>query len=150
MKLSIDIGGSHIGVALIDKNEIKEKEEIEIEKQENIKEHLLRLLEHYITFFSSHNNVDEIGIVAPGTPIKDSLKMKNIFNLGIDEICFGYLEEKYNIPIKINNDAKAAAIAEYKKGALKEYSYELFLCLVTVIGSAVFLNKKLLEANKHT
>ena len=150
MKLGIDIGGSHIGFALIENEEIKKKEELEIERNNISKEYLLKLVEDYITAFSSNNYIDEIGIVAPGTPIKDSLKMKNIFNLGIDEICFRYLEEKYNIPIKINNDAKAAAIAEYKKGALKEYSDAVFLCLGTGIGSAVFLDEKLLEASKHT
>ena len=59
------------------------------------------------------------------------------------------ISEKYNIPIKLKNDSKAAGLAEFKYGSLKEYNDAVFLCLGTGIGSAVFLNGKLLEANKH-
>ena len=57
--------------------------------------------------------------------------------------------EKIKIPIKIKNDSKAAAEAEYTYGALQGYNDSVFLCLGTGIGSAVFLNGKLLKANKH-
>ena len=49
------------------------------------------------------------------------------------------------MPIKIRNDAKAAAIAENKYGALKGYNRILFLTLGTGIGGAVIINGKLLD-----
>ena len=94
-------------------------------------------------------NVEKIGIVAPGTPIKNSLEIKRIVNLGIEKIDFEYILKKYNIPIQVGNDAKAAGLAEFEFGSLKQYNDAVFLCLGTGIGSAVFLNGSLLKANKN-
>ena len=41
------------------------------------------------------------------------------------------LQNKINLPIKIINDAKSAAIAENKYGALKPYKRVVFLTLGT-------------------
>ena len=51
------------------------------------------------------------------------------------------------VPIKIRNDAKCAALAEKKYGALKNYKDCIFLCIGTGIGGAAFLNGKMLEPN---
>jgi glucokinase len=50
-----------------------------------------------------------------------------------------------NIPIKIKNDAKCAAIAENAYGCLKKYGRSIFLTLGTGIGGAVIINNKLLD-----
>ena len=55
------------------------------------------------------------------------------------------LNKKINIPIKIKNDAKSAAIAESNFGSLKGYNRVLFLTLGTGIGGAVIINNKLLD-----
>lgn len=47
--------------------------------------------------------------------------------------------------IKLQNDAKCAAIAENKYGVLQEYSSSIFLTLGTGIGGAAILDGKLLE-----
>ena len=49
------------------------------------------------------------------------------------------------MPIKIRNDAKCAAIAENKIGALKDYKRSIFLSLGTGIGGAVIINDELLD-----
>ena len=54
-----------------------------------------------------------------------------------------------SVKVKLKNDSKAAGLAEFKYGSLKKYNDAVFLCLGTGIGSAVFLNGELLEANKH-
>jgi len=56
--------------------------------------------------------------------------------------------EKLPIEIKLQNDAKCAAIAENEYGALKEYSSSLFLTLGTGIGGAIIIDGKLQEG-KH-
>lgn len=47
--------------------------------------------------------------------------------------------------IKLQNDAKCAAIAESKYGVLQKYSSSIFLTLGTGIGGAVIIDGKLLE-----
>lgn len=149
MNIGIDIGGSHIGIALIEDGKIVKKVEQDIEKIDGIEKHILDIIDFYIDAFSQMGNVEKIGIVAPGTPIKNSLEIKRIVNLGIEKTDFEYILKKYNIPIQVGNDAKAAGLAEFEFGSLKQYNDAVFLCLGTGIGSAVFLNGSLLKANKN-
>lgn len=150
MKVGIDLGGSHIGVALInDKDEIVKKIEKDIEKSENISSEILAMIDSYISKLKENNNIELIGIASPGNPNNEDLSISNIVNLDIEKLEFKSILEKYNIPIKLKNDSKAAGLAEFKFGSLREYNDAVFLCLGTGIGSAVFLNGKLLQANKH-
>ena len=148
MKIGIDLGGSHIGLALIDNN-IVEKVEIDLEKIEDIEKYIMSILNYYIDKFVKNNNIELIGIASPGNPDNANICITNIVNLGIEKLDLKPISEKYNIPIKLKNDSKAAGLAEFKYGSLKKYNDAVFLCLGTGIGSAVFLNGKLLEANKH-
>ena len=59
------------------------------------------------------------------------------------------LQEKIDLPIKIRNDAKCAAMAENTYGALKEYDRSIFLTLGTGIGGAAFVDGKLLTAGNR-
>lgn len=148
MKIGIDIGGSHIAVATVnEKGEIVKKIEQDLEKQENMAKYILNYVDNAIEKLNKTANIEEIGIAAPGNP-KEGV-ITNLVNLGIDKINFKGLSAKYNIPLKSMNDAKAAAIAEKKYGALKETKDSIFLCLGTGIGGAVFLNNELLQANRN-
>jgi len=65
MKLGIDIGGSHIGLALIDDNfKIISKKEIDLPKDKsNIKDFLVRVIKDGI--LSTNNEISLIGICSP-------------------------------------------------------------------------------------
>ena len=147
MRIGIDLGGSHIGIGIIDNGKIICKKKIDISYEENIKEKIESYIDTEINNILQKYDIDLIGIAAPGNPKNN--KINNIVNLKIDEIDLGKILEKYNIKIKMQNDAKAAALAEKKYGALKGYKDSVFLCLGTGIGSAVFLNNELLKANKN-
>lgn len=150
MKIGVDLGGSHIGIALINnKNKIIEKIEIPIEKNKNIEIDILNIIDFYINKFKEKNKIELIGIAGPGNPNIEQLNITNIVNLGIKELNFKGIFEKYKIKIDIKNDAKSAGIAEFKYGALKPYKDAVFLCLGTGIGSAVFLNGKELKNKKN-
>lgn len=147
MRIGIDLGGSHIGIGIIDNGKIIRKKEIDISYEENIKEKIESYIDTEINKILQQYDIDLIGIAAPGNPRNN--KINNIVNLKIDEIDLGKILKKYNIKIKMQNDAKAAALAEKKYGALKDYKDSVFLCLGTGIGSAAFLNNELLKANKN-
>ncbi len=150
MKIGIDLGGSHIGIALINEiNVIVEKNEMDIEKRENIENEILAVIDYYINKFKQNNQIELIGIASPGNPNNKDLCISNIVNLGIKKLDLSNIYHKYNIPIKLKNDSKSAGLAEFKYGSLKKYKDAVFLCLGTGIGSAVFLNGNLLQANKY-
>ena len=146
-KIGIDLGGSHIAIGVIDKNgKILEKTEkrlkgiITAEVKKVIEETIFETVEKY----RKEYKIDEIGIAIPGTVNKTEV-IKSV-NLGLKNYkIVDVLNKKINIPIKIKNDAKSAAIAESKFGALKGYNRVLFLTLGTGIGGAVIINNKLLD-----
>ena len=146
-KIGIDLGGSHIAIGVIDKNgKILEKTEkrlkgrITAEVKKVIEETIFETVEKYRKDYK----IDEIGIAIPGTVNKTEV-IKSV-NLGLKNYkIVDVLNKKINIPIKIKNDAKSAAIAESKFGSLKGYNRVLFLTLGTGIGGAVIINNKLLD-----
>ena len=100
MRIGIDLGGRHIGIALIENNIIKEKIEIELEKKENIVLYIMNILDYYISKFKEDNNIELIGIASPGNPNNSDFCITNIVNLGIERLDLNNIVEKYKIPIK--------------------------------------------------
>ncbi|MBR3249306.1 MAG: ROK family protein [Clostridia bacterium] len=150
MKIGIDLGGSHIAVGLTESNgNILSKKEVQILKEDE--KNITDIIENYICTsvaeITEFNNVEEIGIAIPGT-IGTSKVVKSV-NLGLEDYdIVKELNKKINLPIKIKNDAKCAAIAENTYGSLKQYSNSVFLTLGTGIGGAVFFNNKLLSPDE--
>lgn len=150
MKIGIDLGGSHIAIGVIDdKGYIVEKIEKRLlsKDKKNIKETIENYIIKNTNELMSKYKIKEIGIAVPGT-IKDGIILKSV-NLGVSNYnIIDNLQKEINLPIKIRNDAKCAAIAENKIGALKEYSRSIFLTLGTGIGGAVIINNKLLDTGE--
>ena len=151
MKIGIDVGGSHIGIGVVDSTgrivEKIEKRLTEVEKK-NIK----KSIEEYIIInsleFIKKYKIESIGIAMPGTAIDGVIISSG--NVGINNYDLTKkIKEKIDIPVIIKNDAKCAAKAENTYGALKGYDRSIFLTLGTGIGGAAFLNDKLLTAGKR-
>ena len=146
MKVGIDIGGSHIGIGLINEDgKIVEKVEKDIKINENIQEEIEQFIIEKVMQFQLLNEIEMIGIAVPGTVSNN--KILKAVNLGIEDYDLAsHLKEILNIDIKLKNDAKCAALAEQKYGELNQYQNSIFLCIGTGIGGAVIYNGKLLEA----
>lgn len=156
MKIGIDIGGSHVGVGLINKaGKIIRKEEKDLlasVQKENYTEILVNTITSMITKILEDENIDItiielIGIAVPGTvSATDIVKAENLhiknFNI-VSEI-----NKYFNIPIQLRNDAKCAAVAEKMYGSLSNVKDAVFLTIGTGIGGAVFLDDKLLKPKK--
>lgn len=150
MKIGIDLGGSHIAIGVINNEGFivekvekrlltKEKKDIKAAIESYIVKNVKELTEKY--------KVTEIGIAVPGTVCGTEI-IKSV-NLGVKNYnLVENLKKEIDLPIKIRNDAKCAAIAESKIGALKDYKRAIFLTLGTGIGGAVIINGKLLDTGK--
>ena len=150
MKIGVDIGGSHIAIALInDENIIIKKYDQDILcGKANMEEYLFNYIDEKINEFKGNEEITNIGISVPGNP--QGTVVRNINNLGIDYIDFKVIEEKHGIKVSVINDGKAAAKAEKELGAMKDSKDCIFLCIGTGIGSAVYLNNQLLQCNRNT
>lgn len=150
MKIGIDLGGSHIAIGVVDnKGKILEKVEKRITKAE--KNTIKKVIEDYIiektANFLQQYNITEIGIAIPGT-VKNETVVKSV-NLGLKNYeIVKNIQGKIQLPIKIRNDAKCAALAENTYGALKSYNRSIFLTLGTGIGGAVIIHNELLDTGE--
>lgn len=150
MNIGIDIGGSHIGLGLVnDKGEIIEKIEKNIQKTADMENILVNYIVENVKILLKHKDlklsqIEKIGIAIPGV-IKQN-RVYNSNNLGLNDFdLVEKLQTHFNTKIQIRNDAKCAAICEKKYGALKKYNDCVFLCMGTGIGGAVFLQNQLLK-----
>lgn len=156
MKIGIDLGGSHVGVGIIENEKIliSKDKNFSREDRDHIEEAILDFINQLMFELLKEKNInikdiELIGIASPGiisngTIIKaENLNLKN-FNLAEK------IYEKYNIPVIIRNDAKAAALAEKRIGAMKEFDDCIFLTIGTGIGGAAFLGGELLEPKRNS
>ena len=156
MKIGIDVGGSHIGLGLVNKEgKLILKKEKDYEKKESdmssiVLETIVKLIKELIEKNAvKKENIKSIGIAFPGTVSETSVIKAE--NLGIENLeIVTELRKKFNLPIYIENDAKCAAIAEKEFGSLKKYDDALFLIIGTGVGGAVFLDGKLLKPKRYS
>ena len=154
MKIGVDLGGSHIGVGLIN-NENKliamaEKDLEEKDKQE-IEEFLKLKIKEMIEGLLKVENIKKeeielIGLAVPGR-VNNNGEISAV-NLNLEDYPIkSILKKDFSCNIQIRNDAKCSGICEKQFGSLKKYKDAVFLCLGTGIGSSVFLKNKLLTSS---
>ena len=154
IKIGIDLGGSHVAIGAVSPNgKILEQ----FEKDFTIKEkrdllnvaikYMVETIEHLKKKYSFH----KIGLGVAGT-ISKGIIVRSV-NLGIENFDIKtVLEAKTNLEVRVKNDAKCAAIAEYLFGNFdrfgdggKKYKNVLFLTLGTGIGGSYIYQGKLME-----
>lgn len=156
MRIGIDLGGSHIGVGLIEDAKLLDLEEKNLSRNDrvNITETIINEINRMIDVLCQRNNInieniELIGIASPGTVSNG--KIIKAGNLGIFNFdLVGNLKQYFSNKIIIRNDAKCAAMAEKFYGAMKDYDDCVFLTIGTGIGGAVFANGKLLEPKRYS
>ena len=156
MKIGIDLGGSHIGIGVInDEDQIIEAFEKDFTEED--KNNIVDVIEEYIVKtvkeIEDMYDIESIGIAVPGAT-KNGVILKTV-NLGIENYNIAKaLQEKLNKPINVKNDAKCACLAEYKNilkksnfGTKEKEMSLIFLGIGTGIGGAIIYNGKLLEGH---
>ena len=150
MKIGIDLGGSHIAIGVINNDDFiieKVEKRLLAKEKKDIKTTIESYIIKNIKDLREKHKISEIGIAIPGTICGTEI-IKSV-NLGVKNYnLVENLKKEINLPIKIRNDAKCAAIAESKLGALKDYKRSIFLTLGTGIGGAVIVNGKLLDTGE--
>lgn len=156
MRIGIDVGGSHIGIGIVDNNQkllLKKEKDYLFYKEDMsdvVIETIIELINQIIEGKEINiSNIELIGIAFPGT-ISNGIVVK-AENLGIKNLKIKEkLEEKFNAPVHVQNDAKCAAVAEKELGTLKKYDDALFLVIGTGVGGAGFLEGKLLKPKRYS
>lgn len=156
MKIGIDVGGSHVGLGIIDEegNLLLKNEMDYLFHDEDMSEIVVDTIIGLIYKTIGENNIDKgeielIGVTFPGT-VAGGVVVK-AENLGIKNLDIeNELKKEFNVPIYLQNDAKSAAKAEKCFGSLKDYDDALFLIIGTGVGGAAFLGGKLLTPKRYS
>ena len=151
--IGIDIGGTSIKGAAVDSNgRVYEKFSMPFIKGEpgeiTIRK-LSEMVKEYIYANSLENKIVGIGIGSPGTlDVKNNI-VNYANNLGWNDLHIGdIMHENLPYPIRLTNDANAAALGEAKFGAGKTYDTVIMLTLGTGVGGGIIINGKLFEGNE--
>jgi glucokinase len=153
--IGIDIGGTKCAVSLGSVDDaagtcdILKKAEFGTVEQGGRPSVIAKLLRTAGAFIresrDSGNRIDAIGVSCggpldsrtgtilspPNLPDWDSVPIKTI------------IYKEFNIPVKVQNDANACALAEWRYGAAKGYSDVIFLTFGTGMGAGLILDGRL-------
>ena len=151
--IGIDIGGMSIkGAAVDSEGHVYDKFNmpfIKGEPGESTIRKLASLVKDYIASQHLEGKIAGIGIGSPGTLDVDRGVVNYANNLGWNNLPVADLmQETLPYPVRLTNDANAAALGEAKFGAGKEYETVIMLTLGTGVGGGIIINGKLYEGNQ--
>ena len=150
MNIGIDIGGSHIGIGIIDENMeivLKKEHNWTDEEKANFWESIKIISKKIISEIIEETNqkIEKIGIGYPSANILDGIITIDKKSINLPKI----LSKEYGVPVYLKNDVKCSGICEKTIGNLKDYDNCIFMTLGTGIGGAYFYKNELLRPNKY-
>lgn len=89
------------------------------------------------------NKVLGIGISLPGTVNEDELKLELAPNFRLKNLCFKELSDYFNIPVFLENEANAGALAESNLGIAKNLNNLIYVSITEGIGGGLIINERI-------
>lgn len=147
--LGVDLGGTNISAGVLDSNfNIISKAEIKTNlprKAELIMDDIFKIAnEAMLKIGIDLNSIDNIGVGCPGTINCNTGVIEYANNLKFNNVRIrDYLENKFNKPIYIDNDANAAALGEFLNYKDQQCKCFITITLGTGVGSGVIIDGKI-------
>ena len=153
LAIGVDIGGTSIkGAAITSEGKVLDVFSMPVEKEDDQETITLKLAKQINDYIKEHGYKKE-DILGLGFGIPGCIDSKNGIvsysnNLKWEELHFTeIMERETGFPVRITNDANAAAFGEAKFGAGKKYQNIIMITLGTGVGGGIVLNGKLFEGN---
>ena len=140
--LAFDIGGTKIYSAIID-NDGKIISEIEKFSTPKTLEEIKNILKMLINKFE--DEIDVIAIATAGAVNNENTKVIGSTGNLVENYYTLDFQSLSTKPVFVENDANAAAWAEYKIGASQGTSISIMLTLGTGVGGGIIINNKLFK-----
>lgn len=141
--IGVDMGGTNIGLGRVEKNQIDKYVFFDISSQ-GTKEKILEEIIHGIhSVFDEH--VAGIGIGVPSLVDVNKGIVYDVQNIpSWDEVHLkDILEEQFDVPVYVNNDANCFAVGENYFGKGKRFNNLVGLTLGTGLGAGIIINNRL-------
>lgn len=144
MFIGIDIGGTQIKSALVaEDGSVSSRGLIDTPQEQGA---ILQALYTIITDYQKQAAISGIGVSAPGVITKDGLfltagAVKGLYGINLKE----KLETDFSLPVFVENDGKAAAIAEKWLGHAQDVDNYVCIVLGTGVGGGIVLDGQVLR-----
>jgi glucokinase len=140
--IGVDVGGTKIRSGAIDREGVVHRRH-EIESPETSEEAVLQALDDAVEAV----RVDTVGAIGFGVPAnldRGTRRVLRSVNLPFDDFDLaGHARARFGLPVAVENDANAAALAEWKLGAGRGVSNLVLLTLGTGVGGGFVLEDRL-------
>jgi glucokinase len=148
--LGVDIGGTKVAVGLVDRAGKIISQSRKPMSANGTPEAALQAVTGAIDAHASEfGGFQSIGICAPGPLDPKTGIVLNPPNLPAwrDFPLAEKIRNIYHLPVKVDNDANAAALAETRWGAARGYHYVFYATIGTGIGSGIVLDGRIYHGN---
>ena len=143
-RLGVDIGGTNIKFAVVEKNEIKYK--TSIPTADTCEKIISDICDEMMDIFKQYH-IEKVGVGTPGI-IKAGLVSSA--NLAFEETPLAKLiSEKIGVEVSVENDANCAALGEITFGGTNDRRSIVLVTLGTGIGGGVIIDGKLCQSNNN-
>lgn len=141
--IGIDLGGTKISAGIVTENQLEKIASIKINEarsEEEVLQHLFNITDQLI-----NGSVRAIGIGVPGLVDPERGLVYDVMNIPSwkEVALYKLMQERYNLPVYINNDANCFALGEFYFGKGKGFNSVIGLTIGTGLGAGLILNKKL-------
>jgi len=139
-----DLGGTSVKYGVYDEDNITDKGFF---KTPSSLEALMEAMKERIALYE---NIEGVAISSPGSVNQEERVIDGISAIPyIHSIpIFDQLEEAFDLPVAIENDANCAGLCEVEMGAAKNGQNIVFMVLGTGMGGSIFIDRKL-HAGSH-
>lgn len=141
--IGIDLGGTNIRAGVVHENNLQKIISRRINAKGSTEEVLQELFS--ITDQLINKSVTSIGIGVPGlVNVEEGIVYDVVYIPSWKEVPLQkWMEDRYQIPAFVDNDANCFALGEFYFGKGKGYNSMMGLTLGTGLGSGLIINKKL-------
>lgn len=134
--IGVDIGGTKALAVRMDSGDVLASERFELDRGVSTIDSITRAVDKVID-----GPLDAIGVGAAGlVRQKDGVLVWGPHVQGTNLPIRAELENRFNVPVSVDNDANTAALAEFRSGAGAGYRNGLLVTLGTGIGGAIYAN----------
>jgi len=143
--IGVDFGGTSVKIALIDeRGGIKGEQRIVTDHVKDRDEWLTKVCSA-INDLKGDVTINGVGVGVPGFVDYERGFIYNLPNVpGWTGVPLAdLLEERLNVPVRIDNDVNAMALGECTFGAGRTFQHALFVTLGTGVGGALLINNQL-------
>jgi glucokinase len=140
--IAVDLGGTKLAAGLVDRDGVVVRRAVEPTDLAG-EETVLRQLERVIGDFAD-SGFDALGVGIPSTIDQRSGRAVTSVNIPLAGVDLrDRLQDTVGVPVLIENDGNAAAVAEHRLGAARGARHVVMLTLGTGVGGGLILDDRL-------